>query len=67
MEELKPCPFCGELPEIRSDTISEGGEVIWYGWYAEHVCPSFKYGYNRLRAGYGCTRKEAVKAWNRRA
>ena len=56
-EKLKPCPFCGE--EIRKEiSPNEVGE--WIFW---HVCESTRL----LIAQTYVTKKEAIKAWNRRA
>jgi Lar family restriction alleviation protein len=64
--ELKPCPFCGYMPQVYSyDYKLPSGKVYARQWAVEcsyHECqaqPSVDWHYT--------TRKEAVEAWNRRA
>lgn len=53
-EELKPCPFCGEIPVILSNSFSQPFKV--YCWECEI-------------GQYQGFRQEqyAIEAWNRRA
>lgn len=51
MENLKPCPFCGSK-NIRLWEIT-------YPWVQCEKCLS--------ATAMGCTKKEAVEHWNRRA
>lgn len=64
--ELKPCPFCGQMPEIRQDyryprpecNRTKAYEVICMNW----DCPIYKADYN-----YYFSEADAIKAWNTRA
>lgn len=59
MDELKPCPFCGEQAEVY-ETPSNGYTIV-----ARHDdCCCF----SNLMWGRGYeTEEEAIEAWNRRA
>jgi len=72
MEELKPCPFCGHIPETKV-------EVTYYGGGESHIdfsircteCGTSKT--IRLKERGDCrffdvdrAESEAVAAWNRR-
>lgn len=55
--ELKPCPFCGELPYIIEHVTIRGGHARWYSlkcWECEYERTGFE------------TIEEAIEAWNRR-
>jgi hypothetical protein len=60
MQNLKPCPFCGEV----SMTFN-GFDNQWYVYHKGEQCAIFEpIGID----GYFCkTEEEAVDAWNRRA
>lgn len=70
MEELKPCPFCGEKATFASDN-GRHGEVfsVW------HICPNVggrfnKYGSTestRIDTGWHDSEELAINEWNRRA
>jgi len=72
-EDLKPCPFCGTLGEIR---IEENGR-IWNGTrgYSDpvsvdvrHWCPAVAGQPSpRMISRVGKDRASAVAAWNQRA
>lgn len=55
MEELKPCPFCGD--DMKDDFI-DGIDQFWL----EHICLP----YIKLIV-YGETKEEVVRNWNTRA
>jgi hypothetical protein len=50
--EIKPCPFCGEKPEVVDDG---------YGWMV--VCDGDSH---YARAGLFMTEEQAVEEWNKR-
>lgn len=53
-EELKPCPFCGEVPDpSRDETVFEADDIG--GWLAGCCAQT-----------WGNTRAEAITAWNTR-
>jgi len=58
MSELKPCPFCGEMPIINhiSDSLFDCG--IFTYWV---VCPRCG-----IRTQRNRDKTEIIKAWNRR-
>ena len=35
-EELKPCPFCGGLPEVDINSDYDSGTIIWYSIFCNH-------------------------------
>ena len=59
-EELKPCPFCGEMPELEVDEIDLNGSATKdsFKYYCDN-CDYFR--------GECDTVEEAVKYWNKRA
>ena len=58
MDELKPCPFCGDMPLIHES--KQDLRNILYSVFCggEHHTAS---------VGYFYTEEEAIEAWNRRA
>ena len=57
MQELKPCPFCGEQAQIRIKTDSELNDY-YYIKCENNLCYA--------KSGY-CKKEEwAIKRWNRR-
>jgi hypothetical protein len=54
MDELKPCPFCGEKARL----FEQHG--VWSVWCVNEDCPATSV----LVEGY--SREEVVPAWNRR-
>ena len=58
MAELKPCPFCGELPMIYESKQDLKNILYSISCYGEHHTAS---------CGYFYTEEEAIEAWNRRA
>ena len=67
--ELKPCPFCGKIPEIQED-------YRWprHGNYAgkrvnayEIICVNFDCPIYKADNVYFLSKEEAMEAWNRRA
>lgn len=55
MDELKPCPFCGKTPKIKS-AILGGYYVMCFNKYCETM----------VTTASMPTRELAIKAWNRR-
>ena len=55
--ELKPCPFCGKIPELVE--WWDGGNGYYAGCSNEgcQIVPS---------TNMGLSREEAIKAWNTR-
>lgn len=54
--ELKPCPWCGVVPEVKQDFDNE-----WYVSCVEEECSmSVNTGLDKL------TREQAIERWNRR-
>ena len=59
-EELKPCPFCGEIPELRF--VRDIG--IWrYGWQVRCCNKNCS---ATVQTDYHCFRSIAIKDWNER-
>ena len=56
-EELKPCPFCGEIPEILKN----------YATYAVSCNAKIPNCTTYPSTTYYYTSKEAIAAWNKRA
>lgn len=55
MSELKPCPFCKEIPKLESGYVNI--EKLW--WVEPCDCITMDFCYP--------TKEEAIEAWNRRA
>ncbi len=54
MEQLKPCPFCGEEPAVDTD-----GSLVWiYCYHCDARGP-------RVQRGRWA-KKKVAEAWNRR-
>ena len=58
MENLKPCPFCGEIPTVTHDAQNCETYVIQCA-NGECACMPVTWWY--------LTKEEAIEAWNRRA
>lgn len=58
-EELKPCPFCGNIAEIE---VFEGKKLFRTvkGYFIECKCCK-----NRIAMNFN--KKDSIDAWNRRA
>lgn len=79
MEKLKPCPFCGGIPELTHRTSKHLGAEIEIEWSIRCpfcFCQRVRIGrYNVGNDGklylaevnVGDARNEVIKAWNRRA
>lgn len=66
MTELKPCPFCGHKPLVKSDNRyprPECERITAYEVVCENVDCVIYYADNK----YFRTAKQAIEAWNRRA
>lgn len=62
MDELKPCPFCGEQPELDEWHYGDAGECITFMVQCKNencTCRPFTQEYIRVLP--------AIEAWNRRA
>lgn len=70
--QLKPCPFCGEIPEIETRDVEPQGDS-WYGRKDETFvlckCGACLFD-DHFHEGFGTSPEgeaRAVAAWNRRA
>lgn len=62
MEELKPCPFCGDKASLRKTATGRNRSgYVYYISCGNLNCPVCVYTCNRD------TENEAVEIWNRRA
>jgi len=59
--ELKPCPFCGEKPELLP---SEALNAKWHNQFT--VCCSINANGCGSTSRYADSKQEAIKAWNKR-
>lgn len=75
MAELKPCPFCGEVPYIEKSPMwrTHGGTTHGYYGCFEYDIHCHKCGCNvplgecyTIRISDEVARKNAIEAWNRR-
>lgn len=63
MEKLKPCPFCGLVPEIEdhSNQAAYGCDPdYWWLECKNKSCPALK-----VSVPAGC-KKDVIRAWNTR-
>lgn len=60
MNELKPCPFCGNRPRVKSDLNSEDKPF----YQVRHDCMNLL---SQIKTFCYKTEPEAIAAWNRRA
>lgn len=77
MNELKPCPFCGETPQIEAKPLwelSRDGALHGYVGHYKYDIRCQKCGCNvtvrnntTIYSGHKKARENAIKAWNRRA
>lgn len=72
MNELKPCPFCGEIAELEKRPLWHGSHG-YYGCY-EFVIQCKKCGCqidldknDTIYRSEDAARDNAIEAWNRRA
>lgn len=66
-KKLKPCPFCGGNPYLFKDNFGKYGVAcekcnLWLGIKVENGVPLCDEWWEIFN-----TKKEAVRAWNRRA
>lgn len=66
MIELKPCPFCGQIPKLQEDFRFPRPERERTRAY-EVVCQNFDCIIGNVDARYRLTKREIVDLWNRRA
>lgn len=66
MEELKPCPFCGTIPKLQTDTRYPLPKCQPRKAY-EVVCQNWDCIIGFVDDRYRLSEKEAIEAWNRRA
>lgn len=64
MEQLKPCPFCGEKAIIQQD-IRYPGDSDGIKAY-EPICVNIKCVIYKADSVYYRSKKAATQAWNRR-
>ena len=57
MNELKPCPFCGDIPMLYENKKDLRNILYSVSCYGEHHTAS---------VGYFYSEEEAIEAWNRR-
>ena len=77
MSELKPCPFCGELPHIEKrplwQTYRDGHTRGYYGCYEYDIhcekcgCRVNLGGNDTVYRSHDEAKENAIEAWNRRA
>lgn len=64
MSELKPCPWCGETPEMVRNSIIDNGELIDESYKARHFCTEL---YCFIETRWRTTEEAVAESWNRRA
>ena len=57
MVELKPCPFCGRIDTLGTDSYKDSGRLWYFVKCEECICDG----------PVCCGEKEAIEAWNGRA
>lgn len=63
MTELKPCPFCGKIPRLKTDIrYPQGEQIAAY----EVVCSNWECIIYNADDVYFPTPQDAIIAWNRR-
>lgn len=77
MNELKPCPFCGETPQIEAKPLwelSRDGALHGYVGHYKYDIRCQKCGCNvtvrnntTIYSGHKKARENTIKSWNRRA
>ena len=79
MEKLKPCPFCGGIPELTHRTSKTLGAEIEIEWSIRCpfcLCLRARIGHYNVgndgklylaEVNVSDARSEVIKAWNRRA
>lgn len=65
MTQIKPCPFCGEMPILKTDTRYPRPECEPRKAY-EVVCQSVDCIIGFVDERYKLSAQEAIDAWNRR-
>ena len=66
MEELKPCPFCGTIPKLQTDTRYPRPKRLAVKAY-EVVCQNDDCIIGFVDERYRLSANEAIEVWNRRA
>ena len=64
MNELKPCPFCGQT--IREEFPDFYLHPETHEWHLTHFCRSEE-GLSVCMMIYGNTKEEVIERWNHRA
>lgn len=65
MPDLKPCPFCGKMPILKTDTRYPRPEREARKAY-EVVCQNWECIIGFVDDKYKLSEQEAIDAWNRR-
>ena len=65
MVKLKPCPWCGHIPEIYTEPVDQYDGTILCDHYIR--CRNKKCPVGEISTKYFDTINEAIEAWNRRA
>lgn len=63
MSELKPCPWCGETPEMVRNSIIDDGELIDESCKVRHFCTEL---YCFIETRWRTTEEAVAESWNRR-
>ena len=66
LDKIKPCPFCGKMPMIKSDIRYPRPKCEAMTAY-EVVCNNYRCIIYNADNNYYKTEAEAIEAWNRRA
>lgn len=65
MENLNPCPFCGEQVPAAYPTLSEYDKD---SWNITHMCAGIRRSNGRIGVAidaYGVTKEECIENWNK--
>jgi len=70
--KLKPCPFCGEVPELENKTAITNYDDAENSWWNMRELPAQRITCNNVKgcdvrpSVYRVNVKDAVKIWNTR-
>ena len=59
-DDLKPCPICGSMPEIKHLSATKGCEPFWVAACSSETHSVYAY------SSFNGTLDECVEAWNTR-